>query len=194
MTNHISNAPDKLEAVTNALRSINQSIRLPENIFSGSWSVYRFFESDNMFHDDYVRAARRMLEDEGASTICIVNLDNPAANAEDGAVCFLDTRSSEAEYRKRMRAINVGYIERERFASASNVGSWCIYCENANDVGVVAIREARLASKLDPSLKLFRAWPLDVISDDASPEAGFPFTKLVSDWSRGLKQNFGSAQ
>jgi hypothetical protein len=143
-----------------------------------------------MFHDKYGAAVRFLLAAESAVTVCVVNLDRPEPNARDGAVYFLEKDSDPEAYRGTMRGEDVGYVGRERFGSASDVGSWCAYCENDGDIGVIAIRDAQLAELFEPALKLIWAKPFRVISDGDDPSAVYPFTRLLPEWREGLASNF----
>jgi len=177
-------------ALANLRSLLNPAVLLPDNGFRGSWAAYRFFESDNMFHDGYVAAVKILLAAEKAVAACVVNLDRLEANANGGAVCFLGRDSDPEEYRNTMRRIEVGYVGRERFGSTSDVGSWCSYCENSGDVGVIAIRNAGMAEVLEPALELIWAKPLWVISNGDDPGAAYPFTDLIPEWRKGLASNF----
>lgn len=180
----------RIAALTNLRNAIDPKARLPNSVFRGSWGVYRFFESDNMFHDNYVTAVTFLLEAESAVTACVVNLDRPEPNLEDGAAYFLERDSDPETYRRKMRGVDVGYVGRDRFGSASDVGSWCAYCENDGDIGVIAIRDARLAEAFEPALRLIWAKPFRVISNGDDPSAVYPFTNLLPEWREGLASNF----
>ncbi|MGD0969613.1 MAG: hypothetical protein ABR949_15165 [Candidatus Aquilonibacter sp.] len=143
-----------------------------------------------MFHDKYVAAAKVLLDAENATTACVVNLDRPEPNEEAGAMCFLQRDSDPAAYRKKMQDVDVGYVGRERFGSASDVGLWCVYCENAGDVGVIAIRDMFLAKAVQPALELIWAKPFPVISNRDDPRGDPPFIDLTPEWRSELAFNF----
>jgi len=185
-----SNRHAEAAAIENLRRSIASDARLPANVFIGHWQAYRFFVSDNMFSQRFVAAVKLLLPIEGSKTVCIANLDRIEANRERGAVAFLDENSDANAYRMRMLDLDVGFVGRERFGSSSDVGSWCAYCENMGDAGVLAIRDVNLAARLEPALRVIWAKPFQSISDAASPDGASPFINLIPAWREGLSKNF----
>lgn len=177
-------------ALTNLRRAIDGRIRLPRNVFTGEWCTYRFFESDNMFSDRFAEAVQLLLPIEGSTTVYVVNLDTPNANQQGGAAYVLNEVSDPVTYRKAMQNLAIGYISRARFASMSDVGAWCAYCENVNDVGVMAIRDELLAARLEPALRSLWAKRLYPLTVKGGPDAAFPFTDLTREWYEGLSRNF----
>jgi hypothetical protein len=84
-----------------------------------------------------------------------------------------------------------GWLYRvDRYACASDVGDWCIYCEKSNDVAVIGLRDIGGIGKFETPLKRLWAKPINELIDGGVSPA-FPFDQLVPAWRQGLVQNYG---
>jgi hypothetical protein len=174
-------------AQANVARFVRTDVTLPQNIFAEEWPAYLFLESDRMFSKEAAEALKELLRLEGAHVAFLKNID-----PWNDTGLFVDADSSSFEFQKMARQLGFGYVERERFACTSDVGSWCFYCENLGDVGVMALQSADDVIRFRSPLAQLWAKPLQVISNKAHPDSVSPFTNLLPAWRDGLAKNFPS--
>jgi hypothetical protein len=181
------------KALANVRRFLRADVKFAENPFSGEWASYLFLESDRMFVGNFVIAVKQLLALEGARAACMVNLDRDRiADSEASAFC-LDECSSPEKYFEAMSDPWGGFASRERFGCSSDIGSWCFYCENLEDVGVVAIRNAADVVQFCSPLERLDAMPFDIISDKAREESKEPFITLLPEWREAFERNFAGS-
>src|SRR5207253_2039091 len=106
---------------------------------------------------------------------------------------FLDAMTGGAAYADKLRAGGPadGWLYAvDRYACASDVGEWCIYCEKTNDVAVIGLRDGGGIETFETPLKQLWAKPIvELIDGGDSPQ--FPFDHLVPAWRKGLVDNYG---
>ena len=95
-----------------------------------------------MFVGAFVDVLAELMEIEGSMVCSLLNLDEPRGDRVDEAACifFAGTMIGD-KYVSSLRGDDSStgwrYL-RDRYACASDLAKWCIYCEKSNDVAVVA--------------------------------------------------------
>jgi hypothetical protein len=180
-------------AFENLVAALRLDKRLPENVFSEAWRNFLFFQSDWMFTELFVDALRAFFDAEGASVACLLRLseaDSP--EFEKAAALYLGGTTVGSDYEARLRGNGPpgGWLYgMDRYACASDVGDWCIYCEKENDVAVVALRGVDGLVRFRSALESLRADSLESIYD-SNGRGVFPFTKLTTEWRLALADHY----
>jgi|SRR5579863_10543413 hypothetical protein len=181
------------KAYDNMLSALNPDAAFPSNVFLGEWNEYLFLESDRLFDGDFAEALARLLKAEGASAACLAKLSGGVAFSKSGVICFnLTTKGSD--YEDRLTAGSPGkawLYSMGRYAGASDVGNWCIYCERNNEIAVVGVRDADILTKLRPALSLLKAEPFSVQSGRDDWIERYPFHCLPVTWRDQLVESYG---
>ncbi len=187
----------RLAAFGNTKRSISCDTLLPELVFAGVWCRFLFFESDRIFGNHFIGAVDELMRLEGASVSCLVNLDlTPVFAFESTAAIYIDQATTNEEYSAALRSggPQSGWLYRvDRYACASDVGAWCIYCEKSNDVAVIALRNDADYKRFRDALDRLWAKPIEELVDGGGAPL-FPFDHLVPKWRKGLLDNYGNDQ
>ena len=189
---------DAKEARRRAFRNVVGSLKLdrllPDKVFSGAWSDFLFFESDQMFAPEFAEAIGDFLRVENSGVCCLLNLsETDSSEFEKIAAIFLDGMVTGREYETLLRGGGpaVGWLySMDRYGCASEIGEWCIYCEKNNDIAVVALRSDSGASKFESSLEKLHAKPIEAIRGGELAEL-FPFSELTSEWRAALIEHYG---
>jgi hypothetical protein len=175
-------------AKVNALASIRRDRRFPSNVFSGQCADYLFFEPYLMFERGFIDVNNLLLREEKASVSALINLGNGDTTDEDGGVMFLEQDSKASDYLSKLKgdgsALNWMFLM-DRYVCASDVGTWCIYCEKENDVAVFAVREGfprAICLQVEGLLKAISIRQAGSPSDLGT----FDFAKLVPHWRTAL--------
>jgi hypothetical protein len=155
---------------TRAAKNLDATIaidrRLPDNVFQGEWSSYLFFDPDLIFDRGFVEIAKAIMLCEHGTCICLKNLEVALTGNSERASFFLDNRTSGKAYMGRLSAPIegsklVGWVHlMDHYGCASDIGSWCIYCERSNEIAVIAIRNEEGLVQLRPALELLQALPI----------------------------------
>jgi hypothetical protein len=155
---------------TRASKSLDAAIaivrRFPENVFLGEWSAYLFFDPDLIFDRGFIEIAKALLLCEDGTCICLRNLEVALTGNLEQASLFLDNQSSGKAYMGRLSAPIegsnlVGWVHlMDHYGCASDIGSWCIYCERSNEIAVIAVRKDDDLVQLSPALKQLQALPI----------------------------------
>ena len=123
---------------TSALRSDSlERKRFPENVFSGGFFEFYFFNSDLLFSGKFISIIKAILDCNVNEEACIFNLCN---KSECDYYCF-SANTDSSDYMKFLQGANqsgwlygAGY-----FICTPSSGAWAIYCEKDNEIAVIAI-------------------------------------------------------
>ena len=180
-------------AISNALSSIRRDKYFPDNVFSGHWKDYLFFQPHMMFDVCFMDAKDLLLREDNASVIALINLGNSAVvNDSDSSVVFLWRDTGAMEYMARLKgdgsAMNWMFLM-DRYICAADAGKWAIYCEKENDVAVFALGESFSESTSSRVGMLLNA---KSIKSSGNSEEGqlFDFGKLVPSWKVTLMTEY----
>lgn len=184
------------QAATRAVENVRQYIdlagELPGTVFRGHWERYFFFPSDRMFELSFAEFIRALKRAEGAETICMANLDAVSDfNADDSALYFFEDDVDEGAFGSVLVEKREGVewlYGMDRYACSSDLGNWCIYCEKANDIAVLALGDVDDV-KFRPALDLIEAAGIKELTNGTS--AIFPFDQLTSHWRDQLIFTYG---
>lgn len=136
------NSSECLRASENLEGAIDLSNQLPNNVFVGAWKNFYLFDSDWIFEGAFVEKISSMLDAEGSSCACLMNLDH---NMDHVSRKFIvDRVTTAAAYQSLLRGTGPtdGWIyAMDRFACISDKGGWCIYCERQNELAVIGFRQ-----------------------------------------------------
>lgn len=188
---------DKEVAFQNAASALNLDEVLPMRVFAGTWDNFYFFQSDELFVAEFADVQRELLALEGASVACLINLDETSIlEAESAAVIYFDLASSGDDFVAALGGVGgkPGWMHLvDRYVMASNRGTWCIYCEKANDVAIIALADAESARRFASPLRRLRAENIQSLVAGGSVGVT-PFNRLVPTWREGLLANFSGRQ
>jgi hypothetical protein len=155
---------------TRAAKNLDATIaidrRLPDNVFLGEWSSYLFFDPDLIFDRVFVEITKAIMLCEHGTCICLKNLEVALTGNSEQAFFFIDSQTSGKAYMGRLSApIDgsnlVGWVHlMDHYGCASDIGSWCIYCERSNEIAVIAIRNEDGLVQFRPALELLQALPI----------------------------------
>lgn len=192
-----SASPSEL-AERNAAGSVVAQRRFPEQVFSGAWPVFRFFEADRIFDAGFVQLVGTALIAEKSSCACLVNLDEAALlDCEDQGALIIDSQLTPEEYWTRMTVFDsvkglsrVGWaLGMDRFACASDGGRWCVYCEKTEELAVVAFQHASAVEEFGVFLETVDAVPVtEVFRRPLVPHLGSP--ELSPEWRSRMLSNY----
>lgn len=153
-----------------ASKSVDAAIaidrRFAENVFLGEWSAYLFFDPDLIFDRGFIEITKSLLLCEHCTCICLKNLEVALTGNLEQASLFLDNQTTGKAYMGRLSAPIegsnlVGWVHlMDHYGCASDIGSWCIYCERSNEIAVIAIRNEDDLVQLRPALELLQALPI----------------------------------
>ncbi|WP_306715869.1 hypothetical protein [Burkholderia dolosa] len=181
-------------AFDNVAKALDFDRTLPDRVHVGPWSEFLFFQSDYVFSPDFLEIVRELLNVERAHVACLLNVDKTERLEFGGiAAIFLDEMTSTVAYDEKLRDGGPadGWLYRvDRYACASDVGEWCIYCEKSNDVAVIGLRDIGGIGRFETPLKRLWAKPIDELINGGGSRV-FPFDQLVPAWRQGLVQNYG---
>jgi hypothetical protein len=95
----------RLTAFHNVVTFINANIVLPQQVFSGIWDRFFFFESDRVFAASFVGIISDFIRAEQAKACCLLNFTQTRAlEYQEAAAIYLEETMSESEYASRLRA------------------------------------------------------------------------------------------
>jgi hypothetical protein len=137
-----------LRARSNLEMAIKTAARLPQNVFQPGWGSFYLFNSDWMFEGAFVEKIRIMLQQEGSSCACIVNLDRAASDTL--AAFAIKGNTSAQEYQRLLAGTGPsdGWVyDVDRFGCTSEIGTWCIYCERASELAILGFNVETLEEK-----------------------------------------------
>jgi len=189
------NHAGRCSALDNIKNAMVPDALLPNRVFRGKWAAYVFCESDRIFCPEFSDAIVELMRIENSSVCSLVNLDKSCDPGCDGiSSIFIDASTSRDRYWEAMCAGGPedGWLYRmDRYVCASDIGSWCLYCEKENDVAILAFQNAEDVKRYSPATRKLWAWPIeDLIEGGSSPL--FPFDRLVPAWKNSLLENYGT--
>ncbi|MEN6586585.1 MAG: hypothetical protein ABFE02_11155 [Sulfuricella sp.] len=191
----VGHEANQRKAFDNIVTALDFDRLLPARVFLEVWSDFLFFQSDYIFAPEFVEVMGESLRLENAHVSCLLNLDKTGTfEFGDIAAIFLDERVTGREYRDELhgRGSADGWLYLvDRYARASDVGEWCIYCEKANDVAVIGFRGIGGVEKFEKPLKRLWARPIEELVDGGHTPV-FPFNNLTPTWRKGLVQHYGA--
>lgn len=180
------------DALHNIVNAIAIDEALPNQVFKGQWNSFLFSQSDWIFTGDFVGVIKAFFDTEGSNGASLVNLSRTISFASEAVAHFnfsTTTEGQDFEHFLRGNGPAGGWLyAMERYACASDIGTWCIYCEKENDIAVVALRDADAIARLGGPLGLLAAVPLDIA---CGTEGVFPFTQLTIEWRGKLAKHYG---
>jgi hypothetical protein len=193
MTANVNEKAAQNKAIQNILGFLLPKSSFPANVFRAGWGGYLFFQSDWIFSPDFVEIVSHLLKIERSHVCCLLNVSELASGGFHSSVAtFLTDVTTAKDYDDKLRCGGPakGWLYKmENYACASDGGEWCMYCEKANDIAVIAFRDRMGPIKYMSALERLPALPIvDVVEGGRSPV--FPFAQLVPDWRRGLIDNY----
>ena len=176
-------------ATANIGRGVDANSRFPQNVFIGEWLDFFFFDSDWMRDAEFVDQARAFLEAERGACACLRNLDLSVTTATANTHQLLiheSTASSEYRLLLKGRSLGSGWLDGiERLACASDSGEWCMYCEPANEIAVIAFRRQESVQRYRVPMSAFHAVRIEeAIGGPLS--YGFSESVLSTQWRTDL--------
>lgn len=180
-------------AFQNIIKSINHKKHFPNQVFRGAWDQFYFCEADRVFGSGFIKALHRLLGAEHAQVACLLNFDQTAdLDFEQIAAIFIDSTVTEERFSDALRAGGPahGWLYRvDRYACASDVGDWCLYCEKGNDIAVIGLRTGRNVDKFQEALGELFSRPIEQLVQGGDAPM-FPFDHLEASWHDGLIRNY----
>lgn len=183
--------PDCQRAMANIAAFVDRTKRFPGYVFRGTWTVFRFFDSDWVFTPEFVEYARSLVVAADASCAVIGNLDSD----EPGQQFIFDQRASAALYAATLGgpAPDRGFlISVDRFACVSDSNAWSIYCERANEIAVIAFRSKADWQKASSVTASLRAEAI-ATAIDGPLSYGFSRAVLTNSWREQLLSLYRSS-
>jgi hypothetical protein len=186
-----ANEEPERKAYANAISAVGINARLPQNVFVGAWNRFLFFEESLIFEDLSIAILHEILDAEGAHSICVANLGN--AEVYDPPPARYVGRTTDAPGYISLLRGNGGpdawlYL-RDRYTFASDVGTWCIYCERQEDMGILAIRDAHAVHRFSNVIDKLHAKPIKALSR-GSKIGELKFEKLLPVWRSALSKHY----
>ena len=132
-------------ALENARSLISAHRAFPGNVFVGTWDEFFFFDSDWITDREFVRTVQTLLRGERGTCACLLKLDSGTGITDRARHLFIDQETTLAAYQALLdgRGPEDGWgYDIARYCCVSDNASWCVYCEQASEIGVVAFRGA----------------------------------------------------
>lgn len=185
--------PSEIDPINKTLENISLSIdrtqHLPHNVFLRDWCRFFFFDSDWIFDRAFVKQLQRILNAEGSVCACLIDLDILVSAKEFAFV--IDRHTDDASYLAVLngKITGEGWIySMSRFACASDLGRWCIYCERQSEIAVFALKHDAPIAQYDLFISSVRALPIAQAIDNAT---SYAFSRaLLPEWKSELLQNY----
>jgi hypothetical protein len=180
-------------AFRNVIDSVSSTSALPQQMFMTAWYEYLFFESSCVFVDSFTDVVSALLRSEESTSCCLLNFgESHSLECELAASIYLEEATTRKEYSALLRRgglANSWITRMDEYGCSSNKGEWCIYCEKANDIGVIALRYPESSAKFRLALETLRAASLDAIfmRGSATPYA---FAQMIPKWRHDLLKNY----
>jgi hypothetical protein len=146
-----------------------------------------------MFVGAFVRALKMLLYAENAHVACFLNLsETNTMKFETASAIYLDQTTTETSFETKLLGdgpSNGWIYAMNRYGCTSDVGKWCIYCERANEIAVIALQSASDLATFERALAILNAGFLESLSGPGK-NGIFPFNELTREWHDGLTGNF----
>ena len=175
-------------AFSHALSSLRPGAEFPHNVFVDGWTNFRFFDATAMVLTEFVGDVQAFLRAEHSAVACVVNLDEPPEDGAPPREFFLELNSQPSDY-KEVLGPTLGWANQApRLVCASDSGSWVMYSEQTEDIGVIAFRNTRIESFAEPLSRLY-ALPF---SEAVKQEASWAFMQSVlsAEWQRIFSEEY----
>ena len=179
-------------AYRNIEAAIDRARGLPAQVFRPEWTVFRVFDADGLLHPEFVHVAASLLEVEGATCLCVADLETPAALRVSEAL-HIDRTTTEAAYCTaygRLDPRNGWDVRFTTLGVASNVGRLCIYCEQKEEYALIAFRDRASFETLRPALAWLEAVP---IREAIERPTIFTFEHMLPAFRDAMLRNYSGA-
>ncbi len=168
----------------------------PNNVFVGSWEEYVFFDSDWITDGEFVRTVQSLMRAEGSTCACLVKLDSGTGLTGREQELFIDRETEPAAYQRLLEGQGPedgwGY-DIARYCCASEKGDWCVYCEQASEIGVLAFRSAKSLVAHRSAIAQLHAVAMEEAF--AGPLSyGFSERGVSAAWRAELLRQYGAGQ
>ncbi len=185
---HPSEAVHEL-AAKNLDQALAMARTFPENPFCEKWDAFYFFDPDLLFESQFAETLGLLLSCEDGRSVCLRNIDLASAGstAEEASI-FLEVNTTGKAYMDQLRGGGPGrgWLYRpERYAYASDVGDWCIYCERANEIAVIAVRWRGVSDRFAVPLRHLNALPIQEAIEKPS-SYGLSPRGLLEEWRKKM--------
>jgi hypothetical protein len=180
------------KASENLTKVIDVESRFPNYVFHELWCDFHLFDSDWIFEGAFVDKVLSMLDAEGSSCACLVNLDRDMDDAL--RVFVIDSSATAAAYQRLLRGSGSadGWIyAMDRFACISDKGTWCIYSERQNELAIIGFMQGTSGEMYRSVLEVLHAGRVaDVLAGHADYE---PSAHVVSrEWRDEILKRYGA--
>jgi len=179
-------------AFENVAGCLNGS-NFPSFVLRGIWQELLFCESEIIIWDVFPDVIKLLLKEEQSSVAALLNLTRSMPfKFENAPAIYMDAGLTKSNY---FAALDQGDLGNEFFrpidyyAIASDVGSWCIYVEEENDIAVIAFRSEVITDGYKEIVGMLKAKPIGCLTASDAPKRP-PFNILVPDWKEGLNKNY----
>lgn len=180
-------------AHANLQAAIDQTRSLPQNVFTSDWTRFFIFDPSWMFHESFVDVIKRLLHLEGARCACVVNLD---VDVWHGVPAFaIDPLTTRQVYQEVLwdspGQCDAWMFIPGRFGCTSDVGTWCIYTERAEDMAFLGLRDDVQDARFQDVLEALHACSPHLVGVDPDRFEFFPGTypeakaQIIRNYQRG---------
>jgi len=164
----------------------------PRNVFVGDWADFFFFDSDWMFDAQFVQPVKDLLDAEEGRCACLLNLDSAAVGTEQNGAFFIDQQTTPDVYQSLLKGEGPasGWVyDVARYGCASDKRMWCMYCEQASEIAVIAFRRPGASARYVSPIAQFHAARLDE-AIKGSLSYGFSEHALSVQWRDELLREY----
>jgi hypothetical protein len=182
-------ALDRVRA--NIAKALIPSRRLPELVFSDSWKMFLFFDSDRLFAETFVEVIKRTMQLDDATVCSIYDLDTLSDATGTASMFAIRQETSGSEYRSFLAPTpGIGWMFGiGRFACSTEVSSWVIYADRAAEMAVLAFRDPSARARFDTLVSALNAAPIAAAL--ATPPS-YVFSHLLPEWRTALLSEYGT--
>lgn len=185
--------PSCIAALENTRSLVRADRSFPGNVFVGPWHEFLFFDSDWIKDPEFVRTVQSLLRVEGATCACLLKLDSGTGLEDQVRQLFIQEETETGAYQRLLagKGPEDGWVyDIARYCCASDKAEWCLYCEEASEIGVVAFREAEPFAMYGPAIAELHAVHLD--DAIAGPVSyGLSERGLSPAWRTELRRQYG---
>lgn len=151
-------------AMLNAERAVAYERILPLNVFSKKWPTILFSDADWIFEVNFPRIVTGLLEIEGGEIACLRNLE-VARSQPDESPHFLFSKRETLGGLAYLKSVDRGdqmWISRMAdFVCISDVGDWCIYCDQMAEIAITVLADSATAPSLLKFIKPIGGLPIE---------------------------------
>jgi hypothetical protein len=175
-------------ALENLADAIAQRRQLPSMVFNSGWQRFMFFDSDWIFEAPFVSFVKNIFSTERSQMACIRNLDaSISANSQrDFCICEETLPEHYASFLSGGGDARLNWLHAlDRFACASDVGTWAIYCERRNEIAVAGFQATVSSNVAELFSSLLKALPIEE-AISRSHIYGLSRDALSDEWAQKL--------